>query len=189
MRTRKRVPRSRVLIIALFGAVLLAGGGLTWWYEYAEPVSFVAVAATPARLIDGIESYGRVDAFLVDLTRQSLEYEVKRPDPPPREARRPPFAITTVTIRRYSHLGQVGVLRVAFFNDRLVGVRFFPSAMDAYLARLLSDEGLDLKSQAEAKPSPHTRVYVATEQERGRYVGWEDTRLAAEMSLWIKRYS
>jgi hypothetical protein len=152
-------------------------------------MSFIAVAATRAKLISGIESYVGVNDFLADLARRSVEYEVNRPQSTPANTRRPPFEITTVTIRRFSHLGHVGLLTVAFFNDRLLGVRFFPSDVEGYLAQLRSQEGIDLRSQAEANPSEHTRVYAATEHQQGRYVGWEDTRLAAEMSLWIKRYS
>ena len=164
-------------------------GGYIWWFEYYWPVSFVEVAQDRAELMDGIESYVRVDDFLAQLTRRSLSFEVRRPQPTPAQTRRPPYSITMVIIRQFSHLGFSGELTVTFFNDRLLGLRFFPSDIDGYLTQLLSKKSLDLRTQREARPSANTRVYLATEHSRGRYIGWVDVRLDAEISLWIKRYS
>lgn len=184
--------RSSILLKALVALTAAAGavslGGYLWWAEYFRPVSFEAVAPDNALLIEGVESYLSVDAFLLKLKARSLAYEVER-SPTPEKSKRPPFNVTTVKVDAFSALGCTGQLTVEFFNDRLVGVRFFPSDMDEYRKRLLSQRGLDLLTQSEASASSNARVWSASDQAGRSYVGWEDVRLAKEMELWIKRYS
>lgn len=163
--------------------------GYVWRFEYYLPVSFEDVAPDKALLIDGVESYLSVAVFLLQLKSRSIAYEVEYPSPASQEENRPPFNITTVKIMGFSHLGYTGELLVEFFNDRLVGVRFFTSSVDAYKRQLLFQERLDLLAQPEILSSKNTRVWSATDYAGRAYIGWEDIRLAKEMEIWIKRYS
>lgn len=172
---------------ALVVGVLLA---LFFWFEYYRSVTFADIAKHRAKLINAIESYWSVEDLESYLTKRSLAWDLKRGQRPGLEDKRPPFIVDTVSIKNYPHLGFSGELVVEFFNNRLVGVRFFPRGIDKYIERLDSAENLDLARKREARVSEYTRVWIGeANQERKKYVGWEDVRLSNEMKQWIKRYS
>lgn len=185
--------KSSLLVKTLIGmaiaAVAVAVTGYLWWFEYSRPASFENVVPDRASLIDGVESYLRVDAFLLQLNARSLAYEVERPLADSAKTKRPPFNVTTVKVRQFSDLGYSGELLVEFFNDRLVSARFFPLDTEGYRKQLLSKKGLDLMAQSDTRVSNNTRVWSATDHRGRGYFGWEDVRLTREMELWIKRYS
>ena len=95
-----------------------------------------------------------------------------------------------VQVNNYRHHGIEGRLTGTFFNNRLSTVLFYPTDVDTYLKHLASETKLDLINSAEVvEPLLHRRVWVHSDYTGKKYVGWEDTRLGDEMSLWIKRYA
>lgn len=153
-----------------------------------SPISFSDVPNTRTALIDGLVSYQSAK----DVRRQlaPLSWEVVEDSHLGPTDQRPRFDVYTVSLKKFTHLGQVGELVLQFFNDRLMETRFFPDNVDAYLAAL-ANAGVDLRQQSEAEVTvpPHTRLSTAIDYRKRRYVGWEDIRLAEEMKRWIKRYA
>jgi hypothetical protein len=105
---------------------------------------------------------------------------------------RPRFDILKVSVPGYVHLGQSGELELEFFNDRLSSAWFYPDDAQSYHAAL-AKAGLPVverdSSATEEEVAPYTLVW-ATRDYRGRsYVGWADSRLRAQQTRWIDRYS
>lgn len=177
----------RAQIVASLSTLALAlVAGYVWWFEYFPPLNFQEVASDKALLIDDVESYLRVEPFLAQLKGRSLSFKVESPAPTSAETNRPPFNITTVRVSEFSHLGHAGELIVDFFNDRLIGVRFFPSDVAGY-RKALALRGID--PSTEGHTFGNTRIWSAADHTGRSYVGWEDVRLAREMDIWIRRYS
>lgn len=163
---------------------------------FFTPVTFVEVASERTKLIKGIESYQSIvqakDQFSAwrVIERSSLHPQDKRP----------PFTIYKVRIENYSHLGVQGDLHIKFFNNRLAETRFFPQNFSKYVDHLKRMPNLEFKVNStdqdisEGFLDPFTRIWIYKKphlEEFGekKYIGWEDTRLGREESLWIKRYS
>jgi hypothetical protein len=158
--------------------------------------SFTEVAAERTQLINGIESYQSIQ----EAKRQFQKWEVIEESSLAPGDKRPPFNIYVVAIDTYSHLGHSGKLHLKFFNNRLAEARFYPSSFEKYVERLKENNKLTFKvtEQSAGTPetlaAPHTRIWIYSQphldpQGQSRYVGWRDTRLEKEETLWIKRYS
>ncbi len=173
------------------GAIIVAAAfvGLFFWSDYGRSITFADIVKDRTTLLGGIESYWGIEYLENHLRKNSLAWELKRGPRPGLEDKRPPFIIDTVTIKNYSHLGFSGEMIVEFFNNRLVGTKFWPQEVDEYVKRLASTEKLNIVSNREVMLSKYTRVWVAVDHLGKKYVGWEDVRLNKEMKTWIKRYS
>jgi hypothetical protein len=165
-----------------------AGGSYVWWTEHYRSVSFTDLSSEPVMLIDDLRSYARIEDVASHFKSRAVDYEVRIP-PPRLLDGRPPFEVATLIVPSFTHYGLRGRLIVAFFNDRLVDARFFPTDLASYLREFSAREGLDLQPTAGVVRNKHTRIWTSTDSEGSRYVGWEDLRLVEEMMLWIKRYS
>jgi hypothetical protein len=153
-----------------------------------DSVSFVKVESERTKLIAGIESYQDISEFKSFLKRNSYQWEFNE-DSRPSPKGRPPFNMSTVTIKNFTHDNFSGELTVGFFNNRLISTTFYPSNIEPYIKALENAEGLKFDSGEEVKLPPHTRVRFATDHKGRKYVEWSDVRLDKEIELWIKRYS
>lgn len=159
-------------------------------------MSFTEVATERTKLIDGIESYESIE----ETKHRFKEWEVIENSSLRPGDKRPPFNIYVVSIKDYSHLSYAGDLHLKFFNNRLSEVRFYPHNFEKYVERLKESDKLTFNitdksaGTPEAQVSPYTRIWIYDQPHLGqpgqnKYVGWKDTRLDKEESLWIKRYS
>lgn len=175
-------------LAATASAIAIAGLAFCgWWFGYFYSIDFQDTVSDTALFIGNIQSYQPVLPFLAQLRAQSLSFKIESPTLTQEKSSRPPFDITTVTVGQFSHLGYAGELIVDFFNDRLVGLRFYPSNIIGY-RQALARNGVDLSSQGNYR-SGNTRVWYGTDYTGRQYIGWEDVRLAKELEAWIKRYS
>lgn len=158
--------------------------------------SFTEVATERTKLIDGIESYQSTE----EAKRRFQKWKVLENNSLALGDKRPPFSIHVVAIDNYTHLGHSGTLRLKFFNNRLAEARFYPSRFEQYVKRLKEADKLTFKvtetsaGSPEAFILPHTHVWIYNQPHldpsgKEKYVGWRDTRLEKEESLWIGRYS
>ena len=161
---------------------LLAGCG----DNYAS-VSFVEIESEHTRLIDAIDSYQSINEFKSVLNRSSFQWEESKDQPSPKG--RPPFNMHTITIKDYVDLGFSGELDVAFFNNRLISTRFYPSDAEKYIDAISKVAGIRFDSSQEAKLPRHTSVRFSVDYRGRKYIEWSDVRLDKEVELWIKRYS
>jgi|SRR5579884_808776 len=157
--------------------------------ETGPSTSFVKIEANHTKLIDGIDSYQSIKDFEQFLRKASLQWEVTGDKGSSQSGNKPPFHIYEITIKNYSHLGFLGELHISFFNDRLIDTTFYPVDIDRYKEALEKKEGIQFDNQQKAKIPPFTEIYTASDHKNHRYVKWEDTRLANEFDLWIKKYS
>lgn len=175
-----------ILVSVLCGVFVSACDEIT---DYFSSTSFVDVAAERAKLINGLESYLSID----ETKRRLPSWEVIEQSGLKPQDTRPPFNIYKVAVKNYSHLGISGELHVQFFNNRLLSTWFYPDAFDKYIQLLKDKEGVTFQESRdgskEAAIPPYTRVWLYRDFKDRQYVGWEDTRLAREFNLWIKRYS
>lgn len=180
----------RLILGASALLLLLIGIVYVWWFQYYHPVSFLEVRSDRARLVDDLESYISVEELVQRLQKRAIRFELDAtPSSSSQYAERPPFNVASVKVRNFTHLGVSGEFVVEFFNNRLVGARFYPADTDAYLAQLLSRAGIDLVHQSEVYFDKNARAWRAFDHAERGYVGWEDVRLSREMELWIRRYS
>jgi hypothetical protein len=154
--------------------------------NYAS-VSFVKVESERTKLISGIESYQNIAEFKSFLSRSSFKWKESE-DNQPSPKGRPPFNMSTIMIKNFSHLEFSGELIVSFFNNRLISTTFYPSHVEKYI-KALGKTGIKFGSNQEVKMPPHTRVRFATDHKGRKYIDWSDIRLDKEVELWIKRYS
>jgi len=154
--------------------------------DYAS-VSFLKVESDGTGLIDTIKSYQSINEFKGFLSRRSFRWEESEDQPSPKG--RPPFNMHTITIKNYVHLGFSGELDIAFFNNRLISTRFYPTDPEKYIEVLGEVAGIRFDSAQEAKLLRHTRVRFGIDYKGRKYVDWSDFRLDKEVELWIKRYS
>lgn len=175
-----------VLVSILCGMSVAACDETT---DYFSSTSFVDVASEHVKLINGLESYLSIN----ETKRRLPSWDVIEQSGLKPQDKRPPFNIYKVAVKNYSHLGISGELHVQFFNNRLLSTWFYPDALDKYMQLLKDKEGLTFQKSRdglkEAAIPPYTRIWVQSDFKGQQYVGWEDTRLAREFNLWIKRYS
>ena len=176
-------PYQFMCLIHLLVIWLLAGCG-----DNYSSSSFVKVESERTKLIDGIESYQSMDEFKGFLSRSSFQWKLGEDSRPSAKAR-PPFNISTITIKNYSHLGFPGELSIGFFNNRLMGTTFYPTDIDKYIEALAKADGIKFDNNQEARLPTHTLVRIATDYKGQKYVRWSDVRLDKEVELWIKKYS
>jgi len=136
--------------------------------------------ATGVPLAFGLVSFSGRDSVLAEFSKDHQvrvieDSKLAAGDP------RPAFSIYTVRVPNASDKGFSGELRLNFFNDRLMEVRFYPDDVSAYRSAMRAD-----------KPGRFDR-YVETrtaEDYRGHwYVAWADKRLRDELDDWIERYA
>lgn len=139
-------------------------------------------------LLGGLASFESPAEVQGKLEPTLLPWKVVEESAPTPSDKRPPFHQYVVIVAGYSHLGQSGELKLHFFNDRLMASRFFPRNPEGYLEALRKSQGIDLTT-TEASVPPHTRVWVSSEHDGQRYIGWADTQLEKEFDAWIRRYS
>lgn len=169
----------RLVLVAVLVSVLGCG----------DSDRFDSIEAS-ALLIGDIPSYQSQEAFKASLgTTYSWEMLPDERSSFSGDKYRPPFEVESLLVRNFVHLGHRGSLLVVFFNNRLAKTLFFPSNRDEYLMALSSGIGHDVISSKGFLVRSHVRIWAATDHQGKSYVGWEDERLADEMTKWIKKYA
>jgi hypothetical protein len=92
---------------------------------------------------------------------------------------RPPYSVYTIEVLGIAHSGKPGRVLLSFFNDRLMGVWFYPDNVSAYRAAMQAGNDVDR----------HVVSWAAEDYRGHWYVAWEDKRLRDAMDDWIQRYS
>jgi hypothetical protein len=95
--------------------------------------------------------------------------------------------MVTVELASFEHLNHKGALQITLFNDRLLGMWFYPEDPEGYLEVLRQSE----TNLVEDRELIRANVVLRQSRDyRGRvYVAWEDKRLAEESDRWIRCYA
>jgi hypothetical protein len=89
---------------------------------------------------------------------------------------------------RFEHLGEPGVIRMTYYNDRLYGVQFFPDESQDYELALRAKRGGEVHLDSEPLVvGGNVRFWSGNES--GRYFAWADWRLFEESAQWIECYA
>ena len=129
----------------------------------------------------GLTSFSSKSAVLAKFN-QSHRTEVTEDSSLPPGDSRPPFSIYTVQVHQVSHKGFPGQVRLSFFNDRLMGVWFYPDDVAAYRSATNPvGSSHDL--------SRHVESWTAEDYRGKWYIAWEDKRLLDQSRDWIDRYA
>lgn len=150
-----------------------------------------------SKLISGLESH-RSPQEIQAILGKDISWGIIKDSKLEEGDSRPPFRLTEVSVKNFSHLSFQGELRLLFFNDRLMTTIFYPVEFKRYSQTLIETQKLRLKNayykQREAMTSTYTRILVPNEDyikelNGNPSVTWEDTRLTAERDAWIMEYS
>jgi hypothetical protein len=154
--------------------------------------SFEEREAMSSPLMDDFASYASFD----EIRQRNLgevDWKVAHESKGPARDGVPRYDTLSVAISGYAYRGQVGDVVLGFLNDRLATVLFFPQDADACLAALnRSGLGVQFREAGDAGDTavpPYTRLWCTRDWQGRVYIGWEDTRLAAQMKWWIERYA
>ena len=150
-----------------------------------------------SQLIAGLESYRSPQEIRAGLAK-GLSWEVIKESRLEEGDTRPPFGLSEVSIKNFSHLNFHGELRLIFFNDRLMSTIFYPVDFQQYFKALTEIQKLRFKKvyykQKEAIVAPYVRILAPTDDYIKEFNGklsitWEDIRLINERDDWLMKYS
>ena len=153
---------------------------------------FLAACRDPGdgALIAGLRGYETVQDVREQLIHrcpnQKFEQAQEPRDP---TDRRPPHDILYLT-GECQHLGHTGLLRLTFYNNRLMTAEFWPKDETGYV-EALRRQGIPAPSSPsiEVEVGRRTRFsYYTDPRGRTRFV-WEDIALSKEFSDWVAKYS
>lgn len=177
-----------VLLISL--SLFFAQGKKQMCFSYEQKMVY-------SELISGLESYKSPQEIQVILGKD-VSWEIIKDSKLEKGDTRPPYRITEISVKNFSHLNFQGELRLLFFNDRLMSTTFYPVEFKHYIQTLIERQKLRFKNtyykQKGAMVSTYTRILIPSEDYIEEFNGspsvtWEDTRLTAERDAWIMKYS
>jgi hypothetical protein len=91
---------------------------------------------------------------------------------------------------RFRSFGYDGVLRLEFFNDRLLSTEFVTSDGLAYLRTLARNHTNVPQSPGKTIQTQPGVDFTYYNEQSGVYrFRWEDSRLSAEWLDWVRKYS
>jgi hypothetical protein len=96
----------------------------------------------------------------------------------------PPSRLYIISKSGYQGYGSEGELVLTFFNDELVGTRFFPKDLNTACAGVERQQNIGLCSGGDARIEPFTRVWVGKNDSGQRYLGWIDKQRQAALDNW-----
>jgi len=96
----------------------------------------------------------------------------------------PPSRLYIISKPGFQAYGTDGDLILTFFNDELVGTRFYGSEISKACAAVESEQSLGLCSGGDAHMEPSTRVWIGKDQSNRSYIGWIDKQRQAVLDNW-----
>ena len=96
----------------------------------------------------------------------------------------PPSRLYIISKPNFQQYGSQGDLALTFFNDELVGTRFYPADVNAACAAVEQQQGIGLCAGGDARIEPFTRVWIGKDQSGRRYIGWIDKQRQAALDSW-----
>lgn len=186
----------------LLGLMLLGGCGgeaaRTPVPVHPDTPVFRSVEPQPVRLMGAFQSYDDEASLRKQLAEAGFAVERKLLTKTP-SGRYPPRDMTTLTVRDFRHLGELGTLSLELFNNRLMEADFRPEDAAAYAKALhRSTPNLPRGSTgtSEVVQGP-LRIYSNVDLAKSRVGGnlgtdalvlWQDLRLTAQRDAWDTRF-
>ena len=96
----------------------------------------------------------------------------------------PPSRLYIVSKPNYAEYGTSGELVLTFFNDELVGSRYFVPSPASTCAAVEQQQQIALCGGGDAHIEPATRVWIGKDQSGRGYIGWIDKQRQAALDNW-----
>jgi hypothetical protein len=96
----------------------------------------------------------------------------------------PPSRLYIISKPDFQEYGSSGDLILTFFNDELVGVRYYASDVSTACAQVEQQQSIGLCSSGDSRIEPCTRVWIGKDQSGRRYLGWIDKQRQSALDNW-----
>jgi hypothetical protein len=100
-----------------------------------------------------------------------------------------PYHFVVIAVGDFVDLDERGEMRLQFFNDRLVGVWFYPGDPQKYKAKLEKGRNIVISPSAGTIVGAHTEIRFANDYSGRRYMAYEDVILKKEHEAWLAKRS
>jgi len=163
--------RYRIVILAVALLLLVSGCRKKETFE-------------PSRLFDETYSGQSLQAVERKLHLRAGDWNVVEDQRSLSGGSEPPSRLYIISKPSYQGYGSEGELVLTFFNDELVGTRFFPTDMKTACAAVEQQQSIGLCSGGDARIDPFTRVWIGKDNAGRRYLGWIDKQRQAALDNW-----
>jgi hypothetical protein len=96
----------------------------------------------------------------------------------------PPSRLYIISKPGFQEYGTDGELVLTFFNDELVGAKYFVADVSSACEVVEKRQNIGLCSGGEARIEPSTRVWVGKDTSGRKYLGWIDKQRQAALENW-----
>ena len=96
----------------------------------------------------------------------------------------PPSRLYIISKPDFQQYGSQGDLVLTFFNDELVGTKFYPADVTSACAAVERQQGIGLCSTGDTRIEPFTRVWIGKDNSGHRYIGWIDKQRQSALDNW-----
>lgn len=127
-------------------------------------------------LLAGLESFSSLSEVKAKIRMAEKNYNI-RSEAIDSTSKFNRYHYLSIIIRDYTDLGCAGDLGLEFFNDRLMGVTFYPVEKKIYLDSLYEYKMIDLKNNQEVKLNHRTRIWKYYDYRNRFYVGSDDEKI------------
>ncbi len=96
----------------------------------------------------------------------------------------PPSRLYIVSKAGFPAYGSTGDLVLTFFNDELVGSKYYVSDPGTVCSAVEREQQISLCGGGDARIEPSTRVWIGKDTAGRSYVGWIDKQRQAALDNW-----
>ena len=96
----------------------------------------------------------------------------------------PPSRLYIISKPLFQEYGSEGELILTFFNDELVGTKYFAADVSTACTGVERQQNIGLCGAGEARIDPSTRVWIGKDQAGRKYLGWIDKQRQAALDNW-----
>jgi hypothetical protein len=154
-----------------------------------EEESFVSVRSDRVKLMDPFESYASITDVEDILRRLGYTWHAKEGDSTVVKGEsRPQFQVYVVQVDDFAHLEIKGMLRLEFFNNRLMATWFYPANLSVS-REMIEKRYPEVRAKGGGIIRKNTSIEFGVDHDKRGYIVWEDIRLRDELNLWIERYA
>jgi hypothetical protein len=154
-----------------------------------EKDSFASVRSDRVKLMDPFESYASITDVEGVLQRLGHSWHAIESDSTVvKGTNRPQFQVYVVQVDDFAHQEFTGMLRLEFFNNRLMATWFYPANLPAY-RKMIEKRYSQAATKGGGIVRKNTSIEFGVDHEKRGYIVWEDIRLRDELNLWIRRYT
>ena len=140
-------------------------------------------------LVFGLKSYSNIDELKSIIVKNNSEWRILEKEEFPASNNRPQYKYVRVATNFFEEAGFSGESILAFYNDQLMAVMFYPKDWKSYHKHISSKYGVSVNEKKWELTSNNVRVWLSTDYAERNYVAWEDVNISKAVNEWIAKYS